>query len=78
MKAAEYAKAIYELGERADIKKVRQALLRRKHVKLLPQIFAEYQKLALAQTRLAVHKKITPQKDRNRTLLELYRKLTHV
>lgn len=75
MTAKEYAQAIYEMGDRADIKKIRAALERRRHERMMPRIFAEYQKLLLANKKLATHKKITPHKERTRTLLELYQKL---
>ena len=80
--STQYAKALYGLVEKNDkegskyLKNLRQALERRGHVKLLPQIFSEYKKLALASERTKLHKKITPESERTRMLLELYRKLT--
>ena len=80
--STQYAKALYELVEKNDkegkayLKNLRQALERRGHVKLLPQIFSEYKKLALADERAELHKKITPENEQTRMLLELYRKLT--
>ena len=80
--AAEYAKALYALveknkeGGKAYLKNLRQALERRGHIKLLPQIFSEYKKLAMAHDRTELHKKITPENERTRMLLELYRKMT--
>ncbi|MDO8664819.1 MAG: hypothetical protein Q7K44_04750 [Candidatus Liptonbacteria bacterium] len=80
--STQYAKALYELVSKNSkegnkyLKNLRQALEHRGHVKLLPQIFSEYKKLALANERKELHKKITPENERTRTLLELYRKLT--
>lgn len=80
--AAEYAKALYALVEKnekegkAYLKNLRQALERRGHIKLLPQIFSEFKKLAMAHDRTELHKKITPESERTRMLLELYRKMT--
>lgn len=75
MIAADYAKALYELGERANIKTLRDMLARRGHDKLLPQIYAEYEKLVLAHKRLEMHKAVTPEKERTRILVDLYKKL---
>jgi hypothetical protein len=78
MIAADYAKALYEAGgTAAHLRNLRAALKRRGHEKLLPQIFAEYKKLALGAGRLAKHKEVTPEKERTRILLELYKKLIH-
>ena len=80
--SSQYARALYELVEKSEkdngiyLKNLRQALERRGHVKLLPQIFSEYKKLALANERTELHKKITPENEQTRMLLELYRKLT--
>ena len=80
--SSQYARALYELVEKSEkdngiyLKNLRQALERRGHVKLLPQIFSEYKKLALASERAELHKKITPENEQTRMLLELYRKLT--
>ncbi len=75
MKAAEYAQAIYDAGEKVSVKHVREALTRRGHIKLMPQIYREYEKLLLRRDRLEKHKKITPTQERTRILLELYKKL---
>ena len=80
--STQYAKALYELVEKNDkegklyLKNLRQALERRGHIKLLPQIFSEFKKLALANERTELHKKVTPENERTRVLLELYRRLT--
>ncbi len=75
MIAADYAKALYDLGSTADIKKVREALVRRGHSKLLPRIYAEYKKLSLCDERRTLREKSNPNKERTRILLELYKKL---
>lgn len=75
----DYAKALFELTPTAKhLASLRALLKRRGHEKLLPRIFSEYQKLVLGEKRLAAHKKVTPEKERTRILLELYRTLTHV
>lgn len=75
----DYAKALLELNNRTSdvrlLKNLRGALARRGHQKLLPRIFAEYQKLLLAQKRSSMHREVTPERERSRVLLELYRKL---
>ncbi len=76
MKATQYAKALYEMGERATVRGLREALALRGHTALMPQIYAEYQRLALAKKRLATHKRTSPARERTRVLLELYRTLT--
>jgi hypothetical protein len=77
MQASDYAKALYETGSNPKhLKSLRAILARRGHEKLLPRILSEYQKLQLGAARLAKHKKVTPQSERTRVLLELYRKLT--
>jgi hypothetical protein len=73
-----YAQAL----NRSDLsqpKKVLEALnrslKRRGHEKLLPRIFSEYQKLVLHKERLEMHNATTPESERTRTLVSLYRKL---
>ncbi len=79
MIATDYAKALYQLGGDAKhLTGLREVLKRRGHETLLPQIYAEYKKLVLGAERLAEHKKITPERERTRMLLELYNTLTHV
>ena len=80
--ASQYAKALYDLVEKNEkegksyLKNLRQALERRGHIKLLPQIFSEYKKLAISRERAELHSKVTPENERTRMLLELYRKMT--
>ncbi len=76
MISKEYAKALYEL-KNPNFKNLIEALTRRGHIKLLPSIFAEYQKLQLHRERLDMHSKVTPERERTRILLELYKKLIH-
>ncbi len=75
MKAIEYAQAIYDAKEKVTVPRVREALERRGHLKLMPQIYREYEKLLLRRSRLLAHQKTTPTKERTRVLLELYKKL---
>lgn len=75
MIATDYAKALYELGDRANIQTLREVLARRGHDKLLPQIYAEYEKLVVGAKRLEMHKAVTPEKERTRILVDLYKKL---
>lgn len=76
MIATDYAKALFELGgTAARLSSLRAVLKRRGHEKLLPQIFAEYQKLQLGAKRLAAHKTVSEDQERTRALLELYKKL---
>ncbi len=80
-----YAKALYVLvtnsssGGPAKQKEyltgLTDALKRRGHEKLLPRILKSYELLELKAARAAEHKKVTPEKERNRILLELYQKL---
>lgn len=75
MIAADYAKALYQLGDKANMKDLREMLARRGHEKLLPQIYAEYEKLVVAAKRLEMHKAVTPEKEQTRILVDLYKKL---
>jgi F0F1-type ATP synthase delta subunit len=75
-KAAAYAKALYA-AKNPRMANVRAALQKRGHLKLLPHILSEYQKLVLKERRLAEQKKVTPAQERTRILLELYKKLVH-
>jgi hypothetical protein len=77
--AAAYAKALYELDKKnfskAYFTNLHKALESRGHGKLLPAILSEYEKLELAEARSKARSTITPESERNRTLLELYRRL---
>lgn len=76
MIATDYAKALYALSpDKSHLAKLRDLLRRRRHEKLLPRIFSEYKKLELAQARRARAAEVTPEAERTRVLLELYRKL---
>lgn len=78
MRASQYAKALYEMGgDPGHIRPLRAMLERRGQEKMLPQILREYQKLEQGAARLKKHKKITPERERLRVLLELYRALIH-
>jgi len=79
--SSDYARALHELVSKEPgkggeyMKNLREALRRRGHEKLLPRIFSDYQTLEIKDARSARHKEITPQQERTRILLELYRKL---
>lgn len=77
MIATDYAKALYELGGKPEhLAPLKSILERRGHVRLMPNILAEYQKLVLHDERLSKHKEDSPERRRTRELLELYRTLT--
>jgi hypothetical protein len=79
--AEQYARGLHTLIEKNPkeaegyLKNLKQALERRGHRKLLPQVFAAYRMLELAEKRSQAHRRITPGQDRTRTLLQLYKKL---
>ncbi|MBP7770311.1 MAG: hypothetical protein KA066_00120 [Candidatus Pacebacteria bacterium] len=77
MLSRDYAQGLYELGGKPEhLKPLKSVLERRGHLKLLPQILAEYQKLEEHDARIAKHKEETPEQAQTRQLLELYRTLT--
>lgn len=79
MLQTDYAKAVYALSPtKSHLSRLRTVLKRRGHEKLLPRIFLEYKKLVLADERRTRAAVVTPEAERTRMLLELYRKLTHV
>ncbi len=74
----DYAKALYSLNpDKSHLASLRNLLKRRGHEQLLPRIFSEYKKLVLAEERRERAAEITPEAERTRILLELYRKLIH-
>lgn len=78
--ATSYAQGLYDLtkenGAKPEyLKNLKEALGRRGHEKLLPKIFTEYQLLALKEERSKAHREISPEQERTRQLLELYKKL---
>lgn len=79
---ATYARALYGLVQQRPndgkelLANLRVALKRRGHEKLLPQIFAEYQKLDMGAARAKAARAVTPERERTRILFELYKKLT--
>ena len=78
MTAQEYAKILFSMDKPPKPAGLKAALARRGHTSLAPRVIAEYKKLQLQQKRIVVHKKVTPETERKRVLLQLYRKLTHV
>jgi hypothetical protein len=74
---SDYAKALYATNPgMKELSNLRAALKRRGHEKLLPRIYSEYKKLLLADQRRARAAEVTPEAERTRVLLELYRALT--
>ncbi len=79
--ASQYARALFSLVQenpktgKEFLAGLRAALKQRGHENLLPQIFAEYQKLETANTRATHAKAVTPERERTRILFELYKKL---
>lgn len=79
--ASQYARALYALIEEnpkhgaTHLRNLSSVLKRRGHDKLLAQIFSAYRSLELAKERREKHAAVTPEKERTRILLELYRKL---
>lgn len=75
----DYAKALYSLNpDQSHLASLRNLLKRRGHEKLLPRIYSEYKKLVLAEHRREKAATVTPEAEKTRILLELYRKLTNV
>ncbi len=79
--AASYARALSELVS-AQPKRGRRllsnpllALKRRGHLGLLPRIYAQYRCLEEADRRRTLARAVTPERERTRMLLELYKKL---
>ena len=81
MIAEDYAKAVHALvaahpeKQKDYLGQLFEALKRRGHIKLLPRILKAYELLELRNIRTTEHKKVTPEKEQNRVLLELYKKL---
>jgi hypothetical protein len=72
--AAQYAKALSEI-EWPSLKNLQATLKVNGRTALLPRIFAEYQKLLLKRERSKQYAKVTPEGERTRVLLDLYRTL---
>jgi hypothetical protein len=72
--AAQYAKALSEI-EQPSLKNLEASLKASGRQTLLPRIFAEYQKLLLKRERSKQYAQITPEGERTRVLLDLYREL---
>lgn len=81
--ATDYAKALFAAAEDHPqmgtklLANLRTLLERRGHVRLLPKILSEYEKLFLRDERAKRYRSATPEQERTRVLLELYRKLIH-
>ena len=74
--ATQYAKALISV-DKPVVSALKEVLKKRGHEKLLPTIFREFEKLQLREKRLIEQKKITPELERKRILLELYQKLVN-
>ena len=80
-RAGEYARALFELVERdpsntsAYVANLTKALKERGYEKLLSKIASEFEKIALRKERSARYRAVTPERERTRVLLELYRRL---
>jgi hypothetical protein len=80
--ATSYAKALHELVSKDTNKggeylvNLRTSLEARGHVKLLTKILSEYQKLDIQKSRSDRNAVVTPEKEKVRVLLGLYKKLT--
>ena len=80
----QYAQALHALIEKKPehaseyLSNLKKVLERRGHQKLLPRIYSAYQRIAEEKKRLSGYKKITPESNRTRVLLELYRNLLAV
>ena len=79
--AGSYAKALHDVSSKDEskaaqyLKNLRVTLERRGHLKLMPAILSEYEKLDLAVARSKSRSTVTAESERTRALLELYRRL---
>jgi len=79
--SSDYARALRELvvahPEKSSeyLSNLRRVLAHRGHEKLLPRILADYQALDIKEERSKRRREATPEQERTRILLELYRKL---
>ncbi len=79
--AKQYARGIYEAqagranASKAFFERVQDALTERGHAKLLPRVASEYEKLLLRERRREADERVTPEGERVRVLVQLYRKL---
>ncbi len=77
----QYAQALYELVTKDPIKSemylgnLQKTLKAKGHQKLLPRIFAEFKTILDQKERSKKYSLVTPEQERTRNLLELYRKL---
>ena len=78
---AQYAAALFDLVTRSPEKSgeyltgLKTTLQRKGHQKLMPRIFAEYERIATSRERSKTYAEVTPESERTRILLELYRSL---
>jgi F0F1-type ATP synthase delta subunit len=78
---AQYAQALHQLvAEHPEkgkeyIEHLKKVLTRKGHQKLMPRILAEYEAIVSRQERSKTYATTTPDSERTRVLLELYRTL---
>lgn len=81
--SSDYARALFEAADAHPqkgtelLKNLKLLLARRGHSKLLPRVLSDYEKLFMREERAKRYARVTPDQERTRILLELYRKLTH-
>ncbi len=79
----QYAVALHELitahSDKADeyLQNLQKTLAAKGHQKLMPRIFAEYKTILEKKARTQRYADVTPESERTRVLLELYRTLIH-
>jgi len=77
----QYAHALYDLVSETPeksaeyLKGLVQTLEKKGHKKLMTQIYTQYQQIVETKERSEAYKKVTPEQERTRVLLELYRAL---
>ena len=77
----QYAHALHELVSKNPaksddyVKGLKHTLQKKGHQKLTPQIFSQYKQIIEIENRSQKYSQTTPQQERTRVLLELYRTL---
>lgn len=78
---AQYAEALFALVEKDPSKagdylaNLKKTLEKKGHQQLLSRVFSEYRRIIERRERSESYKHITPEQERTRALLELYRTL---
>lgn len=79
----QYAVALYDLvlahPEKSEeyLANLKKTLTQKGHQKLMTRIFAEYQTIIEKKERSKTYAVVTPEGERTRVLVELYRRLIH-